>query len=205
MTLRPRDKRALYILGPALVLLLIVLLANRSSSSTNAPVRASAVSVDTIERAEKRLAVLRATSAMLDGKGVILKQASAELAVREKGLIPGDTADQAQAQLLQVIRRVARQQNPPLDIRQVELGQPHTYGDGYGQVTVSATIDCRIDELVNFMASLSEQPEIVATDEVRIGAAHPKQKVMPVRLTISGIVARRLLPEKALKKGLNEF
>jgi Type II secretion system (T2SS), protein M subtype b len=135
----------------------------------------------------------------------VLKQASAELAVREKGLVPGDTAEQAQAQLLQVLRRVARQQNPPLDIRQVELGQPRTYGDGYGQVTVSATIDCRIDELVNFMASLSEQAEIVATDEVRVGTAHPKQKVMPVRLTISGIVARRLLPEKALKRGLSEF
>jgi len=184
MTLQDRDKRALYILAGVAVLALIYWLATRSPN-VNAPARASAVAVDSIERAEKRLAVLRATAATLDGKEVVLKQASTELAVREKGLISGDTAEQAQAQLLQVIRRVARQQSPPLDIRQVELGQPHTYGDAYGQVTVSATIDCRIDELVNFMASLSEQPEIVATDEVRVGAAHPKQKVMPVRLTIS--------------------
>ncbi|HEV2687526.1 MAG TPA: type II secretion system protein GspM [Bryobacteraceae bacterium] len=205
MTLQDRDKRALVILGVALVLALIYWAFSSSSSRGSAPAKAAAVPVDTSERAEKRLAVLRATAATVDGKQALLKQASAELAVREKGLISGDTPEQAQAQLLQMIRRVARQQNPPLDIRQVELGQPRAYGDAYGQVTVSTSIDCRIDELVNFMASLSEQPEIVATDEVRIGAAHPKQKTMPVRLTISGIVARRLLPEKLLKKGLTEF
>ena len=201
MTLQDRDKRALVFLGVALVLALVYWLATRNPS-TNAPAKSAAVAVDTIDRAEKRLAVLRATAATLDGKETVLKQASAELAAREKGLIPGDTAEQAQAQLLQVIRRVARQQTPPLEVRQVELAQPRTYGDAYGQVTVSATIDCRIEELVNLMASLSEQPEIVATDEIRIGTAHFKQKWMPVRLTISGIVARRLLPEKALKKGL---
>jgi len=204
VTLQDRDKRALVILSVAIVGGLIYWLATRTPS-TSAPAKSAAVPVDTIDRAEKRLAVLRATAATLEGKETVLKQASAELASREKGFIPGDTVQQAQAQLLQVIRRVARQQNPPLEIRQVELAQPRTYGDSYGQVTVSATIDCRIDELVNLMASLSEQPELVATDEIRIGTAHFKQKWMPVRLTFSGIVPRRLLPEQALKKGLNEF
>ncbi|HYL76937.1 MAG TPA: type II secretion system protein GspM [Bryobacteraceae bacterium] len=204
MTLQSRDKRALAILGGALLLFLIYWIAT-SSSSSSSTAKAAVAPVDTIDRAEKRLAYLRATAATLDGKEAVLKQASGELTVREKGLIPGDTAEQAQAQLLQVIRRVAHQQNPPLEIRQVELGQPRTYGDAYGQVTVSTTIDCRIEDVVNFMASLSEQPEIVATDEVRFGQAQIKQKIMPVRLTISGIVARRLLPEKVVKKGLTEF
>jgi hypothetical protein len=202
MTLQDRDKRALAILGGVVVLALIYWMV--SSPSRGSTAKAVVAAVDTIDRAEKRLALLRTTAATLDGKEAVLKQASGELTVREKGLIPGDTPEQAQAQLLQVIRRVARQQNPPLDIRQVELSQPRTYGDAYGQVTVSATIDCRIEDVVNFMASLSEQPEIVATDEIRFGIANAKQKIMPVRLTISGIVARRLLPEK-VKKGLNEF
>ena len=81
---------------------------------------------------------------------------------------------------------------------------PRAYGDAYGQVTVSVTIDCRIDELVNYLAALSAQPEIVATEEIRFGTAHPKQKTMPVRLTVSGIVARSLVPDKLLKKGLLE-
>jgi hypothetical protein len=58
------------------------------------------------------------------------------------------------------------------------------------------TLECRIDELVNLLAALSEQPEIIATDEIRFGSANAKSKAMPVRLTVSGIVPRRLVPAK---------
>ena len=43
--------------------------------------------------------MLRRQAATLPGKEAVLKQVSLELAEREKGLIPGDTAEQAQAQL----------------------------------------------------------------------------------------------------------
>ncbi len=72
------------------------------STATNA-----AVAVDTVDRAEKRLATLRTALATVDGKEAVLKQAAAELADREKGLIPGDTANQAQAQLLEILGRIA--------------------------------------------------------------------------------------------------
>jgi hypothetical protein len=193
MTVQQRDKRALMILGAVLVLAAIYWIAGSSSTGSSAKVVAP---VETVDHVEKGLANLRARAAALPVREALLKQAGAELAEREKGLIPGDTADQAQAQLLQVLRRVAKAQTPPLEIRQVELGQPRSYGNAYGQVTVSVTIDCRIDELVNLLAALSAQPETIATDEVRFGTANPKQKIMPVRLTISGIVAQRLAPQK---------
>ncbi len=117
-------------------------------------------------------------------------------------MIPGDTAEQAQAQLLQIVKRVAQQQMPPLEVGQVELGRPRPFGSAYGQVSVSITVTCRIEELVNFLAGLSAQPELTATEEIRFGTSHPKQKTMPVRLTISGLVARRLVP---VRKGLAEF
>lgn len=201
MTLQSRDRRALMIL-PVLLAALIYLLS--SSSSGGGSVKFSAP-VDSVDKAERRLAILKNAAATLGDREKVLKLASAELATREKGLIPGDTAEQAQAQLLQVLKRVGRAEAPPLEIRQVELGQPTGYGDAYGRVTVSVTIDCRIDELVNYLAALSAQPEITATDEIRFGASHPKQKNMPVRVTVSGIVARRLIPERSLKKGLTEF
>ena len=201
MTLQPRDRRALSVLAVALALFLIYWLA--SSSPSRATV-AAASPVDTIDRAEKRLATLKTVAATMQGRETVLKQASAELTDREKGLIPGGTADQAQAQLLQILDRVGKQQTPPLAIRQKELGVPRGYGDSYGTVTVSVTIDCRIEELVNYLATLSAQPEIVATDEIRFGTAHPMQKTMPVRLTVSGMVPRALVPEKNLKKGIFE-
>jgi hypothetical protein len=203
MTLTERDRRALLVLGAALLLGLIYWMAT-SSSGGSGGAKISAP-VENIGHAEKQLANLRATAATLAGKETVLKQVSAELVEREKGLVPGDTAEQAQAQLLQVLRRVARMQTPPLEIRQVELGQPRSYGDAYGRVTVSVTIDCRIDELVNYLASVSGQQEIVATDEIRLGSSHPKQKNMPVRVTFSGVVAKRLVPVRPGVKGISEF
>jgi type II secretion system (T2SS) protein M len=198
VTLNSRDRRALIILGCALVLGLLYWIATRSpSTAAVVPTR-----LDTVERSEKRLATLRTALATVDGKEAILKQASAEVADREKGLIPGDTANQAQAQLLQIIGRAAKDQAPPIEIRQAEFGQPRPYGDAYGEVLVSVTIDCRTDELVNLLATLSQQPELVSTEDIRFGTANQKTKSMVTRITMAGIVPRRLVPDK---KGFNSF
>lgn len=203
MTLTDRDRRALVILGCALVAGgLLYWYSNSSPSSSGSGSSKISAPVDSVDRTQKRLAMLRSQAATLPGKEAVLQQVSLELAEREKGLISGDTAEQAQAQLLQVIKRVAQQQMPPLDLGQVELGRPRPFGTAYGQVSVSITVTCRIEELVNFLAALSAQPELAATEEIRFGTSNAKQKTMPIRLTISGLVARRLVP---VRKGLGEF
>jgi type II secretion system (T2SS) protein M len=203
MTLTDRDRRALVILGCALVAGgLLYWYSNSSPSSSGSGSAKISAPVDSIDRTQKRLAMLRRQAATLPGKQAVLQQVSLELAEREKGLISGDTAEQAQAQLLQVIKRVAQQQMPPLELGQVELGRPRPFGTAYGQVSVSITVTCRIEELVNFLAALSAQPELAATEEIRFGTSNAKQKTMPIRLTISGLVARRLVP---VRKGLGEF
>jgi Type II secretion system (T2SS), protein M subtype b len=203
MTLTDRDRRALVILGCALVAGgLLYWYSNSAPSPTDSGSVKISAPVDSIDRSEKRLAMLRRQAATLPGKQARLRQVSLELAEREKGLIPGDTAEQAQAQLLQIVKRVAQQQMPPLEVGQVELGRPRTFGSAYGQVSLSITVTCRIEELVNFLTALSAQPELTGTEEIRFGTSHPKLKTMPIRLTISGLVARRLVPER---KGLTEF
>ncbi|MGA2877342.1 MAG: type II secretion system protein GspM [Bryobacteraceae bacterium] len=203
MTLTDRDRRALVILGGALVVGgLFYWYSNSSPSSSGSGSAKISAPVDSVDRTQKRLAMLRRQAATLPGKEAVMKQVSLELAEREKGLIPGDTAEQAQAQLLQIIKRVAQQQGSPLELGQVELGRPRPFGTAYGQVSVSVTVTCRIDELVNFLAALSAQPELAATEEIRFGTSNPKQKTMPVRLTVSGLVALRLVP---VRKGLAEF
>jgi hypothetical protein len=201
VTVQDRDKRALLVLAVALPAAGIIYLLSGSSSSSGGGSKVVAP-VESVARDEKRIATLRASMATVQGKETVLKQVSAELAEREKGLIPGDTAEQAQAQLLQIMRRVAKSQFPPVDLRQSELGQPRSYGESYAKVTVSVSFDCRIDELLNLLAAISAQPEIIATDEIRCSAANPKSKSMPVRLTVSGLVPRRLVPEK---KGMSSL
>jgi hypothetical protein len=205
VTLTDRDRRALVILGAALALGGFLYWYSNSSPSSSSSDTANklAVPVDSVDHAQRRLANLRKQASTLPGKEAVLKQVSVELAEREKGLIPGDTAEQAQAQLLQIVKRAAQQQTPPLDMGQVELGRPRAFGAAYGQVSVSITLTCRIDELVNFLATLSAQPELTATEEIRFGTSHPKEKTMPVRLTVSGLVIRRLVPER--KGGLQQF
>ena len=193
MTIQDRDKRALVILGGALAMTAIYWF---STAAPSGGAKASVVPVDSLERAQKRLAYLRDAVATLDGKESVLKQVSAELSEREKGLLPGDSAAQAQAALLQILQNVAKAQTPPIQIRQVELGQPRSFGEAYGVVTVSVTVDARIEEFVNFLSNLSARPEAVATEEIRFGGSQPKLKNMPIRMTVSGIVPRKLVPQK---------
>ncbi len=188
--LKPRDRQALAIL--AVFLILFLLYALWPSGSTQVVV----ASTDSVELAEKRLAKLRETAATVPGKEEILKNVSAELATREKGLIMADTAAQAQAQLIQMIRRLGSQEAPPIEIRATELGVISAFGPAYGEAAVSVQIECRIDQLVNLLAALAAQPELVSTGDLRVSVANPKQKTVAVRLTVAGIVPRKLVPQR---------
>jgi hypothetical protein len=195
MTLQKRDKRALVILGAAAVALIVwnYLLTRESTT----PVVSAAGS---IPAAEKRLARLRRTAALLPAREETLKAVRDQLALREKGLIQAETGPQAQAQLLQILRRLTAAQS--IEVRTVEMGQVRPLGDDYGEVSVPVTFECRIEQLLNLLADLTSQTEAVAASEVRIGVANEKEKMITVRLTVSGIVPRRLVPEK---KGVARF
>jgi hypothetical protein len=191
MTMTDRDKRALKILAPVAVLIL----GWYFLSSDETPVQVVAAVTD-IPSAEKRLARLRQLSAAVPGKEHVFAQAKTELETRESGLIQAETAAQAQAQLLQVLRRLARAQTPPVDLRNTEMGQVKSFGEQYGEVAVSANFDCGIEQLLTLLAELTSQKEAIGTTELRVGAANPKSKTMPVRLTIAGLVRHDLVPEK---------
>lgn len=151
---------------------------------------------DNVEFAEKKLAKLREEAATVPSREEILKKVTAELAVREKGLINADTAPQAQAQLLQIIRDLGRAESPVVEIRSTELPPVRPLGDAYGEASVSVQVDCRIDQLLNILAGLAARPELVSTSGLRITSTDAKDKMLGVHLTISGVVPRKLVPGK---------
>jgi hypothetical protein len=195
MTLRDRDRRALTLLAVSA----IVALGIRYWPDSEAP--AAAPAADAVTLAEARLARLREAAATVPAKEDVLKKVSADLATREKSIISAPTAAQAQAQLIQIIRRVAAHENPPIDIRQTELSAIRPLGDAYGEANVAVQIECRIDQLVNLLAALQAQPELIATDSLRITSANAKDKTVGVRLSVSGVVPRKLVPEKSKAGG----
>jgi hypothetical protein len=195
MTLSTRDRRALIVLVAGLALAGILRFAFSGSSATAA---VSAPS-DSVELAQERLARLRRIAATVPAREATMKQTAADLADRERGVIQADTAAQGQAALLEIARRLGK--NEEIDVRGGDLGAPREFGD-YGLVYATVTFECRIEQLVNFLADLAHEPELIVPSEERITAANPKEKTMGVRLVLAGVVAKKLVPEK---KGLGAF
>jgi hypothetical protein len=191
MTLGQRDRRALMLLGGAAVVcvvLWLVLPADRQPALVGV--------VDTIPAAAKRLSKVRQLAATLPAEDTSQKAAAAQLAAREKGMLQADTPAQAQAQLVQIMRRLAAAQEPPIEIRSAEVGKTQPLGDSYGEVTIPVTFTCRIDQLVNLLADVTAQPELLAAGGLRVTPGNDKEKTVNVRLTLSAVAPRRLVPEK---------
>jgi hypothetical protein len=185
-----------------LVLGVAVVLALRFMVFGDKPASVVAAS-DSIPMTEKRLAKLRAEVATVPGKEKVARVVLSDLAAREKGMVRADTAAQAQAQLLEIVRRTGKDEG--IDVRGAEEMRVRPLASDYGEVIVAVTFNCRIDQFVNFMADLANLPELVATSDIRVttaNVANPKEKTVTVRLALSGVVPRKLVPEK---KGVDSF
>lgn len=191
MTLTPGGRRA--VLASLVLLVLGAIYTFWPASDQTAAVAATA---DSVPMAERQLAKLRQAAATVPQRQEILKQVSGDLAMREKGVLIADTAQQAQAQILQIMRKLGQDENPPVQIRSQELGAVRPLGDIYGEVFVAVQIDCGIDQLVNILVGLAARPELVASNDLRITSANAKDKTLGVRLTVSGVVPRKLVPGK---------
>jgi hypothetical protein len=187
--LSPRDRRALALLGLAVAICLAIWFWPAGSSAADP-------ATESVAQAERRLTRERNLAAMVPGLAAIDATYSNALAEREKGLITAETAAQAQAQLLQIVRKVAQTQTPPLELRGSEFAPVTPYGNSYGEVAVTIAADCAVEQVVHFLADLSRQPELIATTAISFGQAHAKKKTMPVRMVIGALVARKLVPEK---------
>ena len=179
--------------GVAAVLLVAVLARyGVFSGSSTAPTVAP---VDSVPVAEKRLEALRKKAAAAPGREQALEKVKAELLAREKGIVLADTSEEARAHLLETLHATAGANG--FDARGANtLPQPKPLGKDYGQVSVGQDFTCGIDQLVNFLAAIANQPEILATESIYIGARGDKNKTVQVRLTLSGVVPRKLVPEQ---------
>jgi len=153
----------------------------------------SVTSAETIPQAELRLKNLRLAAGTVAAKEERLKKAAAELAEREKGIMDAPTESQAQAQLLETVNNVARSNG--ISAQGGEFRDKPLTKD-YAEVTATVHFNCDIVQLVNLLAALADYPQIVATQEMRITGGNDKKKTIQVMLTVSTVVARKLLPEK---------
>jgi hypothetical protein len=149
---------------------------------------------DSVPAAEERLKNLRQSAATVPGKEALMKLASGELESREKGMLKAETSAQAQAQLQELLHRVGAANG--IDIRGIEDMRVKLLGADYGEASVTVRFTCLIEQLVNLLAALATQPELISTNQIQITGNADKNKIIQVRLTLSGVVSRKLAQEK---------
>ncbi len=194
MKLSERDRRAVAILAAAVVLVLAYRFWPVSRDAAIAGAAAEAIPL-----AEKRLQRLRQVAATVPAKAKVAAAVETQMKEQEKGLLDAETAAQAQAQLLQIVNRLGRAQSPAIEIKQSETGQIQLHANEFGEAQVSVSFTCGIEQLVNLLADISAQPQMIATSELSIQAADAKQKTIAARLTVSGLLPRRLAPERKVE------
>lgn len=199
---QPPNLRKKLLYGTAGALLLSVLA--RYGAFGGGDSSAAAVAVDSVPAAERRLEILRRKAATVPGKEAVLRQVSGELQSREKGIVQAGSAELARAHLMELLHGVAAANG--FDASGAEnLPQPKMLGKDYGQVSVGVNFTCGIDQLVNFLAAIANEPEILATDGITITApgGQNKNKNIQVRMVFSGVIPKNLVPQQ--KKGVTTF
>jgi hypothetical protein len=68
-------------------------------------------------------------------------------------------------------------------------------GEHYALTTVTFTLECGIEQIVNLLADLGSQPELIAVQEMSFSPATNAQKNVPLRLTVGALAPRKLLEE----------
>ena len=76
------------------------------------------------------------------------------------------------------------------------MGQIRAIAKSYGETMVTVATTCRIEQLVQLLADLSAQPEMIATNALQVNVADSTKKTVTVRLTISGLAPLKLVPER---------
>ncbi len=195
MKISQRERRLLVLLPIALVLIFI--LRGVVSSDKQPDIVAPTESIPILTQ---RLEKLRQIASTTPAKEAQLKQVTAELQTREKGIVVAETPARAYEQLIQIVTGLAKREG--LDIRGAEEMKIRPMANDYGEISVTVGFGAGIEQLVNFLAALANHPQLIATSQIAITSGNPKDKGIGVRLVVSGVVAKKLIPEK---KGVTAF
>lgn len=191
------DKRSVLGLLAGLAVIVILRFVMAGSNSGTVVVGAS----ETTAQAEQRLQHVRQIAATVPGKVTVRQAAADNVASLEKGIFKADTESQARAQLLEMVNNVAKANG--VQTRGQDEYHSRPISNDYGEVTVTVSFACDVVQLVNFLAGLASQDQILATNGIHITGGTDKKKILQVRMGVSGLVPRKLLgPEK---KGLAGF
>jgi Tfp pilus assembly protein PilO len=180
-----RDRRALLLLGAALVVFLVMQFGVLPHSGAG-PESSTPVGV-----LEKRLARLQQVERQKPRAAAAAEAASRDLAEVEKGLLKAATPAQASAEMQQLLRDLLRGQG--MNMQSSEFGPIRPAGEDYAQVPLTVNFSCGIEQWINFMAALRNAPQVLSTIEVRMASADMRNKTVQVRMIVAGYIPASLV------------
>ncbi len=197
---RERDKRALALLGAALVIYLISSFAVLPAfDRLNGSASAAAEKEEQLKK-YRRAQVRRGNDVKL------LEQARKNVAEGEAMLIRGDNPSLASVELQTIVEDAARKVG--MTFGQRNMSAARKKDDFFNEITVAVSMDCTPNQLVAFLAEIRSAPKFVTVRQVQaapvqvVQANPPKgdlKKTVRVNLTIGAILASPPAPGPAGK------
>ena len=186
-SLSQRDRRALMLLGGALVLFLVLQFGSWLPSSGGTE------SGESIEAAEQRFQVARARARqkpLVDAEFGAASQVESQM---EQRLLAAQTAALAQAEMRELVGNLLAGEQ--ITMQSTQFGAVRLEGDAFAQVPLVVNFNCGIEKFVNLMAAIANAPRTLSTRQIRISPEQGETKAVRVQLTVAGYLPVSRTPE----------
>jgi hypothetical protein len=192
-SLSQRDRRALMLLGGALVLFLALQFGSWLPSSEGTQ------SGESIEAAEQRFQMARARARqkpLVDAEFGAASQVESQM---EQRLLAAQAAALAQAEMRELVGNLLADEQ--ITMQSTQFGAVRLEGDAFAQVPLVVNFSCAIEKFVNLMAAIANAPRTLSTRQIRISPEQGDTKAVRVQLTVAGYLPVSRTPELVKKTG----
>ena len=104
----------------------------------------------------------------------------------EAGLLENTNPSLAAAELQGLVKQITTSQ--AIEVRSSDFLPVKALNESYAQVPLGLQFQCRLDQLVNFLAELQASPKFLTVPRLLIQTMGGKEKVVNVNLTVVGLM-----------------
>ncbi len=186
--MRERDKRALMLLGGALVvgglLQFDFWLPSGSSGS---------VSDSALDALEQRLQLAQVQARQRPLTEAELQTAQKQLEARESRLLESTDAALAQAEMRSLVGDLLTAEG--IEMKSSRFTRVDLEGESYSKIPLTVDFSCQIEQVVNLLASIANSPRLLTPGDLRIRVGNKEIKAVDVRMTVAGYLPVERTPE----------
>ena len=186
LQIQSRDRRALIILFAAGALFTITQLDFFSST-------ASPLVGGSIEGAQERFLDAQVQARQKPLVEAESQEAAKVLAEFESGLLQAESAELAEAEMRQVVGNLLVAEG--ITMRASRFGNVELEQDHFAQVPLTVDFDCRVEQFVNWMTTLSNSERLLTTRRIVLRPTNTGTKALRAQVTVSGYLPVSRTPE----------